>query len=110
MVPPVDGFPRGSRPRVRSPFGVYSNLSFGSGAQGPLRFTGSPVHVSAPFEAQAPGPVSSQLSSNDGLEEPFKVAGFLSAFARRHSLLGHPVPAREFRSPHSRPTDPPPGR
>ena len=36
-------------------------------------------------------------------------AGFLSAFARRHSLLGHPVPAREFRSPHSRPTDPPPG-
>jgi len=86
-----------------------SNLSFGSGAQGPLRFTGSPVHVSAPFEARAPGPVSSQLSSNDGLEEPFKVAGFLSAFARRHSLLGHPVPAREFRSPHGRPTGPPPG-
>jgi hypothetical protein len=49
------------------------NLSFGSGAQGPLRFTGSPVHVSASFEARAPGPVSSQLSSNDGLEEPFKV-------------------------------------
>ena len=89
---------------------LVSNLSFGSGAQGPLRFTGSPVHVSAPFEARAPGPVSSQLSSNNGLEEPFKVAGFLSAFARRHSLLGHPVPAREFRSPHSRPTDPPPGR
>jgi hypothetical protein len=52
---------------------LVSNLSFGSGAQGPLRFTGSPVHVSAPFEARAPGPVSSQLSSNDGLEEPFKV-------------------------------------
>ena len=52
---------------------LVSNLSFGSGAQGPLRFTGSPVHVSASFEARAPGPVSSQLSSNDGLEEPFKV-------------------------------------
>ena len=33
---------------------LVSNLSFGSGAQGPLRFTGSPVHVSAPFEARAP--------------------------------------------------------
>jgi hypothetical protein len=52
---------------------LVSNLSFGSGAQGPLRFTGSPVHVSASFEARAPGPVSGQLSSNDGLEEPFKV-------------------------------------
>jgi hypothetical protein len=33
--------------------------------------------------------------------------GFLSAFAHWHSLLGHPVPARDFRSPHGRPTGPP---
>ena len=72
MVPPVDGFPREGRV-LGSVHHLVSNLSFGSGAQGPLRFTGSPVHVSAPFEARAPGPVSSQLSSNDGLEEPFKV-------------------------------------
>ena len=72
MVPPVDGFPGEGRV-LGSVHHWVSNLSFGSGAQGPLRFTGSPVHVSAPFEARAPGPVSSQLSSNDGLEEPFKV-------------------------------------
>ena len=72
MVPPVDGFPGEGRV-LGSVHHLVSNLSFGSGAQGPPRFTGSPVHVSAPFEARAPGPVSGQLSSNDGLEEPFKV-------------------------------------
>ena len=72
MVPPVDGFPGEGRV-LGSVHHWVSNLSFGSGAQGPLRFTGSPVHVSASFEARAPGPVSSQLSSNDGLEEPFKI-------------------------------------
>jgi hypothetical protein len=29
---------------------------------------------------------------------------FLLPFGHRHSLLGHPVPARGFRSPHGRPT------
>ena len=72
MVPPVDGFPGEGRV-LGSVHHWVSNLSFGSGAQAPLRSTGSPVHVSASFEARAPGPVSSQLSSNDGLEEPFKV-------------------------------------
>ena len=72
MVPPVDGFPGEGRV-LGSVHHWVSNLSFGSGAQGPLRFTGSPVHVGASFEARAPGPVSSQLSSNDGLEEPFKI-------------------------------------
>jgi hypothetical protein len=38
------------------------------------------------------------------LEEQPNDPGFLSAFARRHWLLGHPVPAREFRFPHGRPT------
>jgi hypothetical protein len=33
--------------------------------------------------------------------------GFLSAFAHRHSLLGHPVPAKDFCFPHGRPTGPP---
>ena len=36
--------------------------------------------------------------------------GFLSSFDHRHSLVGHPVPAEEFRSPHGRPTrQPAPG-
>ena len=57
-----------------------SNLSFGSGAQGPLCFTGSPVHVSASFEARAPGPVSGQLCSNDGLEEHSRLCWFPVGF------------------------------
>ena len=30
----------------------------------------------------------------------------MTSFGRRRSLLGHPVPAEEFRPPHGRPTDP----
>ena len=31
-------------------------------------------------------------------------SGFLLPFGHRHLLLGHPVPAKEFSSPHGRPT------
>ena len=47
-----------------------SNLSFGSGAQGPHSLHRLTCPRQHPFEARAPGPVSGQLSSNDGLEEP----------------------------------------
>ena len=67
-----------------------------------------PAHVSVPFGTRAPGPVSGQLGSDSGWSSRHNVAGFLSAFACRHWLVEHPVPARGFRSPYGRPTGPRP--
>jgi len=52
----------------------------------------------------AKGLVSGQLSPAAGGGASHDAAGFLPPFGYRHSLLGHPVPAGEFRSPHGRPT------
>jgi hypothetical protein len=59
-------------------------------------------HTSACFRSQARGLVSGQLSGNDHLEERSSRPGFLLPFGGRHSLLGHPVPAREFSFPYGR--------
>src|SRR5215210_2865023 len=104
MEPPINGIPLGHHV-LGSVHHEVSNLSFGTGGSDHVIFKGSPAHVGAPFEARVPDPVSSQLSVT---RPPGGAAiagpGFLSAFAHRHSLLGHPVPAKDFRSPHGRPT------
>jgi len=48
-------------------------LSFGSGDLGTASLHRLTCPRQHPFRGRAPGPVSSQLSSNDGLEEPFKI-------------------------------------
>ena len=64
-----------------------------------IRFTAH-LPTSAPLSGPGHrGSVSGQLPSNGHLEEQPHRCGFLSAFAHRHSLLGHPVPARGFRHP-----------
>ena len=65
-----------------------------------IRFT-THLPTSAPLSGPGHrGSVSGQLSSNGRLGGAATiVVGFLSAFAHRHSLLGHPVPARGFRHP-----------
>ena len=63
--------------------------------------------TSAPFRAQPPGLVSGQLSPAVDGGVDHVAAGFLSSFDHRHSLVGHPAPAAEFRSPHGRPTKQP---
>jgi len=86
-------------------------LSFGSGDLGDRITSQAHLSTSAPLSRPGTGPgiqpVIQQRRPGGAIQG---CAGFLSAFTRRHSLLGHPVPAREFRSPHGRPTDPPPGR
>src|SRR5215207_3819807 len=63
MTPPVDGAPLQDHV-LRSVHHQVSNLPFGFGGSGRFIFTGSPVHVSSPFGARAPGSVSGQLSEN----------------------------------------------
>ncbi len=110
MVPPIDGFPREGHV-LGSVHHRVSNLSFGSGDLGDRITSQAHLSTSAPLSRPGTGPgiqpVIQQRRPGGAIQG---CAGFLSAFARRHSLLGHPVPAREFRSPHGRPTDPPPGR
>ena len=62
-----------------------------------IRFTAH-LPTSAPLSGPGHrGSVSGQLSSNGRLGGAATiVVGFLSAFAHRHSLLGHPVPARRI--------------
>jgi hypothetical protein len=65
-----------------------SNLPIGSGICNQLLLTGSPDPRQLPF---GPGstPVSDQLCGYHSAEEPNRaVAGFLSPFDRRRSLLG----------------------
>lgn len=50
-------------------------MPFGSGSCLRVSFTSSPAHVSAPFGAGAPGPVSGQFSPGDQLEEPVTLPG-----------------------------------
>jgi hypothetical protein len=72
MVPLIDGFPREGHV-LGSVHHRVSNLSFGSGDLGTASLHRLTCPRQHPFRGRAPGPVSSQLSSNDGLEEPFKV-------------------------------------
>ena len=104
MVPPIDGFPREGHV-LGSVHHRVSNLSFGSGDLGDRITSQAHLSTSAPLSRPGTGPgiqpVIQQRRPGGAIQG---CAGFLSAFARRHSLLGHPVPAREFRSPHGRPT------
>jgi hypothetical protein len=79
MVPPIDGFPREGHV-LGSVHHRVSNLSFGSGDLGTASLHRLTCPRQHPFRGRAPGPVSSQLSSNDGLEEPFKVCWFPVGF------------------------------
>ena len=86
------------------PFTVtVPNLPFGSGSLISIsvqRLTCPRQHPHGP----ATRLVSGQLSPAAGGGASRDAAGFLSPFGHRHSLLGHPVPAEGFRSPHGRPT------
>src|SRR5512144_739109 len=79
MVPPFDGFP-GEGHVLGSVHHWVSNLSFGSGAQGPLRFTGSPVHVSASFEARALGLVSASYPATTARRSHSRLCWFPVGF------------------------------
>ena len=96
-----------SHPRVRSrATGVaVSNLSVGSGL---ITTFSCWAHLttSAPFRARPIGSVSGRLSQTASRRGLDCWSGFPLLFGCRHSLLGHPVPAREFSVPHGRPTEP----
>ena len=62
--------------------------------------------ASARFRARAPGPVSGRLSGTTGWRSRPSCPGFPLPFGRRHSLLGHPIPAGELGPPHGRLTGP----
>jgi hypothetical protein len=66
----------------------------------------SPAHLptSAPFRVPARVRYPVSYPPAPGWRSQTTANGFLSPFGHRHSLLGHPLPAREFRSPHGRPT------
>ena len=117
VVPPVDGVPveqsssgpfttsDARRPRVGlTRRGVQLALRFRRLDQ--LSPSQAHLPTSAPFRVRAPGPVSGQLCEHDHWRRSqSSVRGFLLPFGHRHSLLGHPAPAAEFRLPHGRPTD-----
>ena len=86
---------------------IASNPPFGSGGSGS---SSSPAHLptSARFHGRAPGPVSGRLSATADGGTALR-RGFPSPFGHRHSLLGHPVPARELGSPYGRLTAAPTG-
>ncbi len=83
-------------------------MPFGSG--GLLRVS-SPAHLStsAPLSGSGTSPISGRSPETTAWRRSRAVSGFPSAFARRPWLLGHPFPARGFRSPRGRPTAPPSG-
>ena len=108
MDPPVDGVPIRYVLRSVHRHGVQLALRLGRLDQ----HQRSKAHLptSAPFRTQPPGLVSGQLSPAVDGGVDHVAAGFLSSFDHRHSLVGHPAPAAEFRSPHGRPTrQPTPG-
>ena len=81
----------------------------------PTELTGIRFTAHLPTSAPLSGPghhgsVSGQLPSNGHLEEQPHRCGFLSAFAHRHSLLGHPVPARRIPPPLRLAYQPPRGK
>src|SRR4051794_3286944 len=94
--PPVNGVPHQDIVR-RSVHREVSNLPSDTDGidQHPLH--SSPAHVSAPFEARALRPrYPASYPATAAWRSSHQRCGFLSAFAHRHSLLGHPVPARRI--------------
>src|SRR6266487_2928080 len=86
------------------PFTVtVSNLSFGSEGLSASAFKGSPAHVSTPWGPATRAGIRPVIP-DDRRRTDHAVLGFLPPFGHRHWLLGHPVPAGDFRSPHGRPT------
>gem|GEM_PF-7082243 len=81
-----------------------SNLPFGSGA---IPSCSSQAHLtaSAPFRVRAQTRIRPVIRGRQ-LEVPTRYPAFPLPFGYRHSLLGHPIPARELRLPHGRPTGP----
>ena len=57
--------------------------------------------ASAPFRARAPARYPASYPGRPAEGQP-SCPGFLPPFGRRHSLLGHPVPARELGLPYGR--------
>jgi hypothetical protein len=99
---PVNGVP------VRHVFGSIHR----HGVQLALRFwrldqhQGSKAHLptSAPFRASHRGWYPASYAAAVGGGADHVAVGFLLSFEHRHSLVGHPVPAAGFCSPHGRPT------
>ena len=71
-------------------------------------FKGSPAHVSALSGPATRAGIRPVIRGGRRRGRPCR-RGFLPPFGYRHSLVGHPVPAEEFRSPHGRPTRHSPG-
>ena len=105
MDPPVDGVPIRHVLRSVHRHGVQLALRLGRLDQ--RQRSKAHLPTSAPFRAQPRGLVSGQLSRAVDGGVDHVAAGFLSSFDHRHSLVGHPAPAAEFRSPHGRPTKQP---
>ena len=80
-----------------------SNLSVGSGV---VVIVSSRAHLtaSARFRTGPPGSVSGRLCETTAWRRRPSCPDFPSRFRCRRSLLGHPMPAEEFGSPHGRPT------
>ena len=91
------------RPRVRSPrrCAAASNLSVGSGIV-VFFFSLAYLTASARFRAGPQGSVSGRLCGTAAWRGQPSCPGFPLRFRRRHSLLGHPMPAEELGSPHGR--------
>jgi hypothetical protein len=96
-VPVVD-----QRPQVRSPI---------TGVQLVPRFqwrrcfvvTGSPAHVSLLSQPGTRPGIRPVIRETTWLKDPvIMFPAFPFPFGRRHSLLGHPVPAQELGLPHGR--------
>ena len=89
-------------PKVHARRSVHhqvSNLPFGSSGSRPRCFTSSPVHVSAPFGALGTKPGIRPVIQQRRHGGVATACWFPVGFRPPALLLGHPVPAREFRSP-----------
>ena len=86
-------------------FAAASNLSVGSGA---VVIFSSLTHLttSARFRARASSPVSGRLYGAASWRGWRSCPGFPLRFRRRHSLLGHPIPAGGLGLPDGRLTGP----
>ena len=67
-------------------------------------FKGSPAHVSPVSGPATRAGIRPVIPRAPGGGAGNTALGFLPPFGHRHPLLGHPVPAREFRPPYGRPT------
>jgi hypothetical protein len=83
---------------------VASDLSVGSGVI-VIFVIGAHLTASAPFRAGPLGPYPAGYPKRPAGGQVIRL-GFPLPFGRRHSLLGHPVPAGELGPPHGRLTEP----